>query len=81
MKIQNLQINDTDDGQNSKQSGSEEETEVNEHGETVVKKKSGPWKMLDKKKEEVKPPPGELISAFPFYCSDLSINKDVIRSG
>lgn len=60
LKIQNLQINDDDNEKaNSKQNESEEETEINEQGETVVKKKCGPWKVIqEKKKEEAKPPPG-----------------------
>lgn len=68
LKIQNLQIND-DDGekQNSKQNESEEETEVNEQGETVVKKKCGPWRVIqEQKKEEVKPPPGNFTFSYYF---------------
>lgn len=80
MKIQNLQINDEDDEkQNSKQNESEEETELNEQGETIVKKKCGPWKMIqEQKKEEVEPSPsGKLISSkLDFSLQFCSPNID-----
>lgn len=56
LKIQNLQINDDDDKQDTKPE-SEEETEIDEQGQTVVRKKAaGPWRLPEPKKEEVKPP-------------------------
>jgi hypothetical protein len=57
LKIQNLQINDDDDGKQDTKPESEEETEIDEQGHTVVRKKTaGPWKLPEPKKEEVKPP-------------------------
>lgn len=74
MKIQNLQINDDDENKaNITEQESEEETEVDDNGQTVVRKKqpSGPWKVIqDQKKEEVK---GDLdLVRLQFFVSKLS---------
>lgn len=60
LKIQNLQINEDDNEKQKVKPESEEEVEIDDNGQTVVKKKpTGPWKVIQEQKvEQERPPPG-----------------------